>query len=123
MHHTMSAKQCGLSFVSFIIGAFLLVLFSIGGLKVIPAYMQNEQIKNIFSHIANDPDMKKSSKNDILMSFTKRASIENITAIKADDIDIAKDGDRLILSASYPYKIPLAGNISLCMDFSPSSAH
>jgi Domain of unknown function (DUF4845) len=116
------AKQGGLSFIAFIFGAIFVVLASIGGMRLIPAYMENAHIKSLFITIANDPDMKKGNKNDILMSFNKRATIDNITAIKADDIDIIKDGDRLILSASYTYKVALAGNASLCLDFNPSSA-
>ncbi len=119
----MLAKQRGLSFVLFLLWAVIAVLVSIGGMKLIPAYMQYEQVKNMFIAIANDPDLKKGSRGDILMAFTKRASVDNITAINAEDIDIIKDNERLILSASYVYKVPLLGNVSLCLDFSPSSAN
>ena len=118
----MRARQRGLSFVGFIFGAAFVAVLSIAGMKLIPAYMQNEQIKNIFSIIAGDLELKKGNKRDIMMSFTKRAAIDNITSIKAEDIDIVKDGERLVLSSTYAVKIPLAGNISLCLDFSPSSA-
>ena len=118
----MLATQRGLSFVLFLLVAIFAACASIGGMKLIPAYMQYEQIKNMFITIANDPELKKASRGDILMSFTKRASIDNITAINAEDIDIIKDNDRLILSASYSHKVPLLGNASLCLDFSPSSA-
>lgn len=122
MNKAMPAKQRGLSFSGFIVGAFILVLASITGLKLIPAYMQNAQINNLFVTIANDPEMQKASPRDIRMSFSKRASIDAITAISAEDIDIASNGGRLVLSASYAVKVPLAGNISLYLDFSPSSA-
>jgi len=118
----MPKKQRGLSFVAFIFGAIFVVFASISGMKLIPAYMEDEQIKKLFMEIANDPDMKKGSKNDILTAFNKHAMVENITVIKADDIDIIKDSDRLILSASYSHKVPLIANISLCMEFNPSSA-
>ena len=122
MKTAMLLQQRGLSFGGFIFGAFLLVLFAITGLKLIPAYMQEAQIKNIFVTIAHDPDMQKATPHDIQASFSKRASIDNITAIKADDIDISSDGGVPVLSASYAVKVPLFANISLYIEFNPSSA-
>jgi hypothetical protein len=114
--------QHGMSFSGFIAGAFILVLVSMVGLKLIPAYLENAEIKKIFSEIANDPEMQKAPPRDLRMSFTKHAIIDNVTAVKAEDIEIAMDGDKPALTASYAVKIPFAGNISLYLDFHPSSA-
>jgi len=122
MNKAMPAKQRGLSFSGFIVGAFILMLASATGLRLAPAYMQDARIKNIFITIANDPEMQKATPRDIRISFDKRARIDDIKAIKVEDIQISKDGERLVLSASYPVLIPLAGNVSLYLDFNPSSA-
>ncbi|MHB0925232.1 MAG: DUF4845 domain-containing protein [Gallionellaceae bacterium] len=122
MNKAMPAKQRGLSFSGFIFGAVILVLAITTGMKLIPAYMEDAKIGNLFTVIANDPEMQKASLRDIRMSFTKRASIDGVNAINAEDIEITSNGGRLVLSASYAVKIPLAGNISLYMDFSPASA-
>ena len=122
MNTTMPVQQRGIGFGGFIFGAFLLVFVAITGLKLVPAYMQAEEIKNIFITMSHDPDLQKASPHDILSSFEKRAVIDAITAIKAADIDISSDGGRLVLSASYAVKIPLAANISLYLEFNPSSA-
>ena len=121
MNKAMPAKQRGLSFSGFIFGAVILVLAITTGLKLIPAYMEDGKIGSIFAAIASDPEMQKASSRDIRQSFRKRASIDGIKAVNADDIDIANEGGRLVLSASYAVKVPLAGNISLCLDFSPAS--
>jgi len=121
MNTTMPSKQRGLTFSGFMGGVVILVLASTIGLKLIPAYIQDSTIKNIFISIVNDPEMQKASPRDIRMAFNKRASIDDIRAITAEDIAIEKDGDRLVLSASYPVKIPLAGNVSLYLEFNPSS--
>lgn len=122
MNKAMPAKQRGLSFSGFIFGAVILVLVATTGMKLIPAYMQDAKIGNLFTVIANDPEMQKASLRDIRMSFTKRASIDGINAINAEDIEITSNGGRLVLSASYAVKVPLVANISLYMDFSPASA-
>lgn len=122
MNTTKFDSQRGLSFSGFIQWAFILVLLSVLGLKLLPVYMQNGEIKQLFTTIAHDPEMQKASLRDIRNSYSRRASIDNITAIDAEDIDIDRDGDKPVLSASYAVKIPLAGNMSLYLDFNPSSA-
>lgn len=122
MNLTMPTRQRGLSFSGFIFGAFVLVLLSITGLKMIPAYIQNATINKIFLAIAQDPEMQKVAPREIRSSFDKRASIEDITAITSQDIDIESDAGTPVLSASYSVKIPLVANISLYIDFNPRSA-
>ncbi|MDD2916162.1 MAG: DUF4845 domain-containing protein [Gallionella sp.] len=122
MNTVMPAAQRGLSISGFLFGAVILVLVSMVGLKLIPAYMQDGEIKKLFIAISSDPEMQKAKPGEIRMSFIKRASVDNITAIKAEDIEITNDNGQLVLSASYALKVPLAGNVSLYMDFNPSSA-
>ncbi|MDO8349779.1 MAG: DUF4845 domain-containing protein [Gallionella sp.] len=122
MNTTKFDRQRGLGFSGFIQGAFILVLLSVLGLKLLPVYMQNGEIKQLFTTIVHDPEMQKASLRDIRNSYSRRASIDNITAIEPEDIDIDREGDKMILSASYAVKIPLAGNMSLYLDFNPSSA-
>ena len=122
MNTATPASQRGLSFSGFIFGAFVLVIAIMTGLKPVPAYMQDAEIKKLFVTIANDPELQKAPLRAIRDSFSKRSSIDNIKAIKAEDIEIANEGGKLVLSASYAVKIPLAGNISLYLDFNPSSA-
>ncbi len=122
MRTAMPATQRGLSFVGFIFSAILLVIVAIVGLKLVPAYVENAQISKIFSAIASDPEMQRASVSDIRTSFSKRASIDDVTVIKAEDIKIVNYGNRVVLSADYAVKLPLAGNVSLYLEFKPSSA-
>lgn len=117
----MSNRQRGMSMPGFIFTAMLLVLASIFGMKLIPSYMQYAAINNVFAAIAADPDMQKAPARDIRASFSKRASIDDIKAIKAEDIDVVSDGGKPVLTAAYAVKIPLVANISLIIDFSCSS--
>jgi hypothetical protein len=48
--------------------------------------------------------------------------MDSITDITAEDIVIDRDSGRLVLSASYQVKIPVAGNMSLLLEFNTSSA-
>ncbi|HZW86129.1 MAG TPA: DUF4845 domain-containing protein [Gallionella sp.] len=122
MDKIMQAKQRGLSFSGFIFGAFVVVLLGIFSLRLVPAYVQNAEIQATFTAIANDPDMQKATPHDIRESFNRRSSVNDIKAIKAEDIDISSDNGKPVLSATYSVKIPVGGNISLYLEFNPSSA-
>lgn len=117
-----TSKQKGFSFSGFLIILVLLILGAIFSFKLIPAYMENAKVKNIFTVIANDPDMQSASLSDIRMSFDKRAAVDAVNSIKTADIEIAKDElGHLVLSASNEVKIKLFGNITLLLEFNPSS--
>ena len=115
-------KQRGVTF-----GGFIMVLALLGGLaifsmKLIPAYMENGKIQKAFDAITHDPAMQTATAAEIRESFYKRANtMDNVTTVTSSDIEINKEGGRLKLSASYSTKIPLAGNVSLLIEFNPSA--
>ncbi len=115
------SAQRGITLTGVIVGAFILVLALTTGLKLVPAYIENAEIQKIFNEISNDPEMQKASLVNVRLSFARRASIDNIKAITPDDIDVDSSSGKLVLSASYAVKIPLAGNISFYLEFNPVS--
>ncbi len=119
---TSACRQRGIGFVGMIMIAAGVIFVVILGIKVVPAYIHNAQIAHIFKAIANDPAMQGATATEIKDSYSKRANINYITDITAEDIDIHKDDGRLSLSASYSVKIPVAGNIVLLIEFNPSSS-
>jgi Domain of unknown function (DUF4845) len=120
---TLASRQRGMSFIGLILSATGLILVAILGMKLVPAYIHSAQVAQIFKTIASDPGMRGASIKDIKASYSKRADINYITDIKEDDLDITKEEDgRLTISASYSLKIPIVGNITLLLDFNPSSS-
>ena len=115
-------RQLGLSMSGFIVTAIVLIFAAVLAMKVIPAYMQDGEIKKVFDAVAQDPDLKNATIRDIQIAYSKRASVQDITAIKLDDVEIDKNDGRITLSASYQVKIPLVANMSLLLDFNPSSS-
>lgn len=117
-----AGKQRGISFVGFIMIASGLIFVAVIGMKLVPAYIHSAQIAQIFKTIANDPGMQGASINEIKLSYAKRASMSYITDVTSEDIEISKGDGKLSLSTSYSVKIPVAGNITLLLEFNPSSS-
>lgn len=120
---TLVGKQHGMGMASLIMIIAAALFAAILAMKLIPAYLHNLQIQKIFKTVVAYPEMQNAAIKDIRASYDKRASMDYITDITADDIEISKDAGALTLSASYSVKIPVAGNMSLVLEFNPSSAH
>lgn len=117
-----SVKQGGFSFSGFIMVLVIFVAVAIFSMKLIPAYMDNGKIQKAMDAIVRDPAMQTASVADIKMAFAKRALImDNVTRVSENDIEVNKEGGKLSLSANYNVKVPLAGNVSLIIEFSPAA--
>ena len=64
----------------------------------------------------------KLSVREIRKSFETRNTIEDVKAVKGDDLEIGKEGGETVVSANWSVKIPLVSNISACLDFSVTTA-
>ena len=115
-------KQLGVSLGGLIIFSFVLVFVALLGFKLFTPYMQFFTIQKTLRAVAANPEMKSTSPREIQKAFERYSMIDNITAISSADVEVTKDGNELILSASYSVKVPLVANVSLLLDFNPTSA-
>jgi len=116
-------KQRGLSLSGLIAVCFILIVVALLGFKLFSPYMEFFTIQKTFKEIANDPEVKNGTIKDVRTAFAKHSMIDNTSAIGSDDLEISKDGSDIAISASYSVKVPLFYNISLVIDFNPSSAN
>ncbi|MCL6646692.1 MAG: DUF4845 domain-containing protein [Dehalococcoidia bacterium] len=101
--------------------AIVIVAALLLGFKIGPAYMEYYTIRGQLRAIAEDPGVNTGLRRDVEAAFVRRATMENIRSIGPEDIQIAKEGDQLVLSADYSVRVPLFGNLSACMDFHATS--
>ncbi len=55
---------------------------------------------------------------EIQAAFDRHATIDDITSISSRDLDITKEGDRIVVSYAYAKKVPITDNVALVIDFS-----
>jgi hypothetical protein len=115
-------KQQGVTMIGILFIGILVVFAALVAMRMIPAYIEYASINKVLSAMANDPDLKSMSVKDVRASFNRRASIDNISAVKGEDLEISKDGGETVVEASYSVKKPIVGNVSVCMDFKVSTA-
>lgn len=115
-------RQRGISFIVLMFAIVAFLFLAILGMKTIPAYLENGQIVKLFKAVAADPAMQNAANDEVLSAYSKRASIDSVKAISEDDIQVSRAGGKLVLSADYTLKLPVIANISLQLEFHPSSA-
>ena len=107
-------RQRGLS----LIGLFLVGLIVVGlialGFKVVPAVVEYIAIERAVQKIKNEG----STVRELQSAFDRHATIDDITSITSRDLDITKEGDRIVISYAYAKKVPITDNVSLVIDFS-----
>jgi len=114
------SRQAGVSLGGLLMIMFVVVILGIFGLKLIPAYIEYGKCKAAIEAIAQDRS-KTGSVAEVRKAFDARATIDDISAVKAADLEVTKDGNDVVISFSYRKEIPLAGNAGLYIDFAASS--
>ena len=114
-------KQRGITLSGFLMWAVLAIVCALIGFKLLPPYMEFLSIQGQLKAIANDPEGRQGQRRVVEDLFERRSAIENIRSIKASDIQIAKEGDGVVLSAEYSVCVPFVLNIRICMDYTPNS--
>lgn len=118
----LKTRQKGVSLTGLLTVCVVLGVVGILAAKIVPEVIEYYSIVKDVKATAQDPGLRSASLQEVKIAYAKRASIDNISAIKADDLDISKDGDQLVIAFSYAKKIPLFANASLVLDFENSTA-
>lgn len=115
----MREKQRGVSFFGLVVALFVLIVLALFAMKVVPAYMEYGTAKNAIQAIAREHP--EASPAEVRRAFDSRAAIDDITAVKASDLAVGKEGGQVVISFAYRKEVPLFKNVGLYMDFAADS--
>ncbi|HXF45996.1 MAG TPA: DUF4845 domain-containing protein [Burkholderiaceae bacterium] len=107
-------RQSGLSLVGLLFIGLIVVVLLLLGAKLVPAIVEYIAIERAVQKIKNEG----STVAEIRAAFERHATIDDIKSITARDLDITKEGDRIVISYAYQYNIQLLDNVRLVIDFS-----
>ena len=106
--------QRGVSLSGLIFVLALLGFVAIFALKVFPSFLEYRAIKNSIA-------VAKASGGSVLEmrnSFDKNADVGYITTISGRDLQFSRETGQLEISFAYEKRLPIAGNVSLVIDYS-----
>jgi hypothetical protein len=113
MNTRLAHRQRGLSLIGLIFVGMIVVALLALGFKVVPAVIEYIAIERAVQKIKNEG----TTVRDIQAAFEKHRTIDDITSISSRDLDITKEGDKIVISYAYQKKIPILDNVALVIDF------
>lgn len=114
MHRTVvRSRQRGMSFIGLIvIGLLAVSIFAIGG-QSLPILLERQAIDKAATKAANEG----STVPEVRAIFDRASAVDNISSLKGSDLEITKDGDKVVVSYKYAREIALAGPAYLVYRF------
>ena len=112
-------QQRGFSLIALIFFGLIIVFFMIIGFKIVPAVTEYLAIERAVQKIKTEG----STVGEIRSAFDRYVAVDYITSITSRDLDITKDNDRIVISYSYSYNIPIMDNVRLVIDFSGTTSN
>lgn len=116
----MRDKQRGISLVGLVIVAGLLAFTLLVGFRAVPAFTEYFAIQRVIRAVAEEGNGG-ASMTELRRSFDRRSGIDDISTVAGKDLDIFKQGGKVVIEVEYERKVPIAGNVSLLFDFSAST--
>lgn len=116
MTHQFRSRQRGLSFLGLLVVGGLLAVTGVIGAQIVPTAIEYQAILK-----AANKAREGNSVAEVRSIFDKAAAIDNISSISGKDIDVTKEGDKIVVSFAYQREIHLAGPGYLTLKYSGRS--
>jgi hypothetical protein len=110
------SRQRGITFLGLIIVGALLAMAGVVAAQAFPTVLELFAVQK-----AVDKAAEGQSVADVRSLFDKQATIDNIKSISGKDIDVGKEGDKVVVSFSYEREIHLAGPAFLTLKYAGRS--
>jgi hypothetical protein len=117
----MTRTQRGITLTSAIVGMLFLAAVALFTAKLLPSYLEYFSVVKILKAMDSGGDTK-GTVRDIRKAFDTRNAIEDVKAIRGEDLEITKEGGEAIVTATWSTKVPIIGNFSACLDFTVTTA-
>ncbi len=113
--------QRGVSLSGLLMGSVVVALIALIGMRSLPEWIEYGKVVKAVKVTATDSSLKEATVAQVRTAYQKRAGIDDIKNMPAEDLDITKENGNLVIKFAYSRKVPLFSNISLVFDFEGSS--
>ncbi len=98
------SRQRGLSFLGLLVVGGLLAVAGVITAQVIPTAIEYQAVVKAANKASEGNTVA-----EVRSIFDKAAAIDNISSIAGKDIDVTKEGEKIVVSFAYQREIHLAG--------------
>jgi hypothetical protein len=115
---TRSRKsQRGISFLGLLFLGAALAALAIVGARVVPSVIEYMAITKAVKKVAADGGTVAS----VRAAFDRSAAVDYISTLSGKDLEVTKQGEKVVVSFAYDKEISLAGPVYLLIKYSGSS--
>lgn len=105
-------KQRGVTFLGMLVVGGLMAMLSVLGMQVAPTVMEYLAVQRAATKATAGGTVP-----EVRALFDKTAQIENVKSIAGRDLDITKEGDRVVIGFAYQREIHLVGPAYLVLKY------
>ncbi|CAG0966467.1 hypothetical protein BURK1_00991 [Burkholderiales bacterium] len=107
--------QRGLSMIAFLFVAAVIAVVAIVGFRMVPSYVEYYTIQSAVEKSLRDaPDP---TPPVVKRSFEKYIAADYIDSVRANDLNVVRDGNVITASVSWQKQLHMVGNVSILLDF------
>jgi hypothetical protein len=114
-------RQRGLTITGFLFVAIVAVIAVMISFRMIPAYIEWYTVQKVMANT-----LQSSKEGFTLYQFRRdfdlKAAADYIDSVRGSDIEVSKEGNQLVASASWSRVLHLVGNVSLLLEFEATAA-
>ncbi|MFA7292189.1 MAG: DUF4845 domain-containing protein [Rhodocyclaceae bacterium] len=114
-------NQKGVSLSGLLVWGFIIAMVALVVIKVAPATIEYYKIQKAIKSVAAAATAS-STVPELRKAYAKYAEVDQISDVRPEDLDIAKEGNQVVISFAYEKKIGLFGPVSLLIDYQASSS-
>jgi Tfp pilus assembly protein PilE len=109
---TNKKQQRGLTFVGLLVVGILLALTGVVVAQAVPTYVEYLAVQKAVDKAAAGETVA-----EVRSIFDKSATIDNINSISGKDLEVGKEGNKVVVSYAYERDIHLAGPAYLVLRY------
>ena len=111
-----SAKQRGVSFLGLLVVGGFLAMAGVIAAQVFPTFLEYQAI----GKAANKASMG-STVPEVRSLFDKQSAVDDFKSVTGKDLEVTKEGDKIVVSFAYQREIHLAGPAYLVLKYAGRS--
>jgi len=106
----MKNKQTGMTLIGWLIVLGLIAFFALLAMKMFPMVMEDYEISGSLESLQQEPFLTKKTNKEIISLLQRRFDVNDVTAVKEDNVKITKEGGVMVITIDYENQKPFLGN-------------
>ena len=112
----LKSRQRGLSFLGLLIVGGLLAVTGVIGAQIVPTVIEYQAVVKAVTKASAGNTVA-----EVRSTFDKATAIDNISSISGKDLEVTKEGDKVVVSFAYQREIHLTGPAYLTLKYTGRS--